>query len=140
MSMVGDRQGKCVNIGNCGLADKREPVVAKAGQDFVCPECGKSLIAAMPAATAASPKRNAVWVIAIVVLLLLVGGGLLLRGKAPAESARQTETVQPGVSAAMPPVPAVTAPAAAAAPAVPATEGGDCSATHGQAGLCAKSR
>ena len=67
MTMVGDRQGKCVNIGNCSLADKREPIVAKAGQDFVCPECGKSLIAAMPVATAASPKRNAALVIAIVV-------------------------------------------------------------------------
>ena len=137
MNMVDGRQGKCVNIGNCSLADKREPVVAKAGQDFVCPECGKSLIAAMPAATAASPKRTAVWVIAIVVLLLLVGAGLLLRGRAPAESAQQTETVKPGVPAALPAVPSVPA---AAAPAVPATEGGDCSATHGQAGLCAKSR
>ena len=133
--MVGDRQGKCINIGNCSLADKREPIVAKAGQDFVCPECGKSLIAAMPAAATASPKRNAALVIAIVVLLLLLGGGgLLLRGGSRTESARQAEPVKPGVPAATSSVPT------AAATAVPPTEGGDCSATHGQVGLCARTR
>ena len=132
--MVGDRQGKCVNIGNCSLADKREPIVAKAGQDFVCPECGKSLIAAMPAAATGAPKRNALVIVAIVVLLMLLGGGLLLRGGSRTESARQAEPVKPGIPAATPSVPA------AAAPAVPPTEGGDCSATHGQVGLCARTR
>ena len=129
--MVGDRQGKCVNIGNCSLADKREPIVAKAGQDFVCPECGKSLIAAMPAAAAASPKRNAVLVIAIVVLLVLLAGGLLLRGGSRTASERPAEPVRTSVPAPAP-VPA--------APAAPAAEGGDCSTTHGQVGLCAKTR
>ena len=133
--MVGDRQGKCVNIGNCSLADKREPIVAKAGQDFVCPECGKSLVAAMPVATAASPKRNAALVIAIVVLLLLLGGGWLLRNAWQGGSTRQADPVESRATAPAP-VPAAPAPAAAVVP----TEGGDCSSTHGQVGICSKTR
>ena len=134
--MVGDRQGKCVNIGNCSLADKREPIVAKAGQDFVCPECGKSLIAAMPAAATGAPKRNALVIVAIVMLLILLGGGLLLRGGSRTETARQAEPARPGVPA---PAPLPPAPARAATAAPPA-EGGDCSTTHGQAGICDKAR
>ena len=132
--MVGDRQGKCVNIGNCSLADRREPIVTKAGQDFVCPECGKSLIAAMPAAAAGAPKRNAVVIIVVVLLLLLIAGGLLLRGRSHTDSTPPAETARP--SAPVPP-PAAPAPAATAAP---AAEGGDCSDTHGQVGICAKAR
>lgn len=52
--MAGERAGKCVNIGNCSLADKRETIVTEPGRDFVCPECGKGLIAAMSIATAGS--------------------------------------------------------------------------------------
>ena len=75
--MAGDRQGRCVNVGNCSLADKRELITTKPGQDFVCPECGKGLILAT-AATA--PRRSNVAARAgIGIILALVAGGLALR-------------------------------------------------------------
>jgi phosphate transport system substrate-binding protein len=45
--MNGERYGKCVNIGNCALADKRASIKVLAGQDFVCSECDKGLVAAV---------------------------------------------------------------------------------------------
>ena len=65
---MADRMGKCVNIGNCSLADKRQPIAVKPGSDFVCPECGKGLITAIGDPTSSgSSRRNAI----------LAGGGLL---------------------------------------------------------------
>lgn len=110
--MFGDRSGKCVNIGNCSLADKREVIVAKAGRDFVCSECGKSLIALTPATAGSSSRRNAILGIGAVALFGLIGGGVALRscsgpGDNSAETtspARSTTVASaPGVS--VPPVP-----------------------------------
>jgi phosphate transport system substrate-binding protein len=36
--------GRCLNIGNCGIANSTEPVQLLESDDFVCPECGKSLV------------------------------------------------------------------------------------------------
>ena len=77
--MAGERQGKCVNIGNCSLADKRETITTKAGQDFVCPECGKGLVLATSAVSAPNPTRRNAIVLGGVALLALAGGGLALR-------------------------------------------------------------
>ena len=95
--MVGDRSGKCVNIGNCSLADKREAIVAKAGQDFVCPECGKSLIALTATPASRSSRRNLILGIGVVALLGLVGGGAALRGCSSTtdDSARATPSPPP---------------------------------------------
>ncbi|UAJ08882.1 substrate-binding domain-containing protein [Glacieibacterium megasporae] len=79
--MAGERQGKCVNIGNCSLADKRETITTKAGQDFVCPECGKGLVLSTSSASASSPnptRRNAL-ILGGVAVLALAGAGLALR-------------------------------------------------------------
>jgi len=69
--MAGERRGKCVNIGNCSLADKREIIDVKPGADFVCTECGKGLIVAGPSGGDGIPK----WAIAagLAVLLLVAG-------------------------------------------------------------------
>ena len=74
---AGERTGKCINIGNCSLADKREIIVTKPGTDFVCPECGKSLLAAPSAVTSGGGGSRLPLIIgSIVALLLLVAGAL----------------------------------------------------------------
>ena len=40
---MGIRQGKCINFGNCSNADSRKTLDIADGQDFVCPECGRTL-------------------------------------------------------------------------------------------------
>jgi len=36
--------GRCLNIGNCGIANSTEPVKLRESDNFVCPECGKLLV------------------------------------------------------------------------------------------------
>jgi phosphate transport system substrate-binding protein len=37
------RKGQCQNFGLCGTADQRIELTFASGEDFVCPECGRSL-------------------------------------------------------------------------------------------------
>src|SRR5271163_225613 len=37
------RQGKCINFGRCGIADRRQIVTTVPGQPLVCPECHRAL-------------------------------------------------------------------------------------------------
>jgi hypothetical protein len=39
------RTGKCINFGGCSKADSREVMTVPDGNEFVCPECEKSLMA-----------------------------------------------------------------------------------------------
>ena len=129
--MVGDRSGKCVNVGNCGLADKRQPLIVKAGQDFVCPECGKSLVAATSVASGNSSRRQAMLTVGGVALLLaLAGGGFAVRSCSNAASAVKTTPVEPVRASPAPSVPATAIDAASG------VQGGDCSESHQRVGVC----
>lgn len=101
---AGERIGKCFNIGNCSLADKREPVTVKAGQDFACPECGKSLIAGPPEPVGTGGGgggRTPLLIGGLLVLLALLGlggwlGGLFgNRSTETTATATTTETTTP---------------------------------------------
>lgn len=76
MAAAGERAGKCINIGNCSLADKREVIVTEPGRDFVCPECGKSLLASTSTPTRSGSNRLPLFIGVGLLILLLVGGGL----------------------------------------------------------------
>lgn len=90
---MADRVGRCVNIGNCSLADKRQPVAVPPGSDFVCPECGKGLITALgDAAPSGGNRRNALIVGGTVLVLALIGGAAGLR------SCSRTASPDPGVT------------------------------------------
>jgi hypothetical protein len=39
------RTGKCINFGGCNKADSQEVITIPDGDDFVCPDCEKSLVA-----------------------------------------------------------------------------------------------
>ena len=73
---AGERTGKCINIGNCSLADKREVIVTKPGTDFVCPECGKAVLAMSAAPTPGRSTRLPLIVGAALLVLLLISVGL----------------------------------------------------------------
>jgi phosphate transport system substrate-binding protein len=97
---AGERKGKCVNIGNCALADKREIIVAKPGTDFVCPECGKSLIAVLVETERPRQSRGPLLVLVGLVALALLGGAFALKSCRAPESTEPTAAgpivVQPG--------------------------------------------
>ncbi len=57
------RKGKCINFGNCKIADAKEIVEVNLGDEFVCPECGGMLVEER-----SKPKWN--W--------LVIGGGIIL--------------------------------------------------------------
>ena len=129
--MVGERQGKCVNIGNCSLADKREPIVTTAGQDFVCPECGKSLLAATSPAGNSS-RRNAIAVMVGLAVVALGGSGFALRSCAENKSIAKPESRMPS------PVVTNESSVPIKKTGVPPVESGDCSEKHQGVGICAK--
>jgi len=38
------RKGKCINFGNCNIADTKENVEVNLGDEFICSECGGMLV------------------------------------------------------------------------------------------------
>ena len=114
--MAGERIGKCVNIGNCSLADKREPVAVPAGKDFVCSECGKSLIAPTNREVNSASRRTMV-VIGCAALIALGAALFTMRGCSPP-----------------PPTPIVTDPGRNVD--APGPKTGDCLEAHQRVGVC----
>ena len=77
---MADRMGRCVNIGNCSLADKRQPIAVQPGSDFVCPECGKGLITTLgDPVSPGGNRRNALFVGGGLLALALISGAVGLR-------------------------------------------------------------
>lgn len=77
---MADRVGRCVNIGNCGLADKRQPITVAPGGDFACPECGKGLVATLGGEAAGGRSaRGAIVAVAVSIVLILLIAVLGLR-------------------------------------------------------------
>jgi phosphate transport system substrate-binding protein len=89
------RQGKCIDFGNCTLADKRELIQVPDGAEFVCPECGRALTPVQRESSGGGRWK----ILAGVVLLLLLLGGFgifhLLSGPST-PSGPQTPPVDPG--------------------------------------------
>ena len=97
---AGERTGKCINIGNCALADKREIIVTKPGTDFICPECGKALLAGA-VGDGGGKRRTPLPLIAggiLLALLLIASAVYFLRGpKTAAADAGDPVVVADGV-------------------------------------------
>ncbi len=75
------RVGRCVNIGNCASADTRKTIQVPVGADFVCPECGKSLVT-LQGPVGPAGRGVPAWAIAagVVVALGLAGLAVLSFG------------------------------------------------------------
>lgn len=67
------RLGRCVNFGNCPLADGREPIEVAESEDFVCPgaECGRPL----QDSSDKPAGRSLTKLVPAVLALALLGGG-----------------------------------------------------------------
>ncbi|HNF67181.1 MAG TPA: hypothetical protein PK144_15495, partial [Plasticicumulans sp.] len=104
--MTAARTGLCVNVGNCPSANARKVVPVAPGQDFVCPDCGKSLVVYQPA-----KKGAQALIIAAAAGVVLALGGVgwwLYRADAEheataaaqqAEAARQAEAQRQAAAA-----------------------------------------
>jgi phosphate transport system substrate-binding protein len=68
------RTGKCINFGLCNKADSKELLTTAEGEEFVCPECGKSL---RPSEVPRSPFPVKIVVGILGVVLLAVLGYFL---------------------------------------------------------------
>lgn len=131
MTSLTGKSGKCSNFGNCSLADARTSIVVSNGQDFVCTECGKSLLLT-DAGQQAGGSSKALTIGAIVLALLLaigIGWWLTSGKKVPESPAPSVMTEQPQAL----PLPAPTAEEPGPST-VPVT--GDCSPADASAGLC----
>jgi hypothetical protein len=63
------KKGQCINFGNCPKADSKEVIEVKLGDDFICPECGGTLVE-LP------PQKNHLKLILIIAgAVLALGGG-----------------------------------------------------------------
>lgn len=127
MASLTGKSGKCSNFGNCSLADARTTIEVPNGMDFVCTECGKSLLLTDPGPQGAGNSR-ALAVGALLLVLLLAAGGIgwsLMSGKkAPAPEPA------PPVAIEQPQAPPKAEPAAQP----PVT--GNCSEADERVGLC----
>lgn len=86
MALASGKSGKCSNFGNCTLADTRQTIEVPMGLDFVCNECGKTLVPSGAASTSGSLKRPVAIGAVLLALVLAAGAGAwsLLGGKTPA--------------------------------------------------------
>lgn len=78
--------GRCLNIGNCDIANSMSVVEVDESAEFICTECGKPLVASQ-AANNGSNKKIAMWLVGIGLLASAAGGvfGLsnILRPRVP---------------------------------------------------------
>ena len=124
MASISGKSGKCSNFGNCSLADARTTIEVPSGLDFVCTECGKTLLLTDTGTKGGNSKALAVG--ALLLVLLLAAGGIawsLLAGK-------KTPDPAPPVAIELPKNPPQAEPTAQP----PIT--GNCSEADERAGLC----
>ena len=62
------KRGQCINFGICSKANSKEILEVKVGEDFICPECGGSLVEV-------KDTPFLWWIMAVAAALLLLGGG-----------------------------------------------------------------
>ena len=135
LSGLSGKSGKCSNFGNCSIADARTTVETLSGMDFVCTECGKTLL--LTDSGGKSGNSRALVVGLLLLVLLLAAGGIawsLFSGK-------KNPAVATAPAAAVAPPPVVETPRSlpqVEAPARPLS--GTCSAADEKVGLCRTGR
>jgi len=108
------KNGICVNIGNCDNANQKKVLEIGAGQDFVCPQCGKSLNIYSPPKGKSAAVMMVIGLVALLIVLV-IGWRMFAGGKEPVPSRTPP---QPATAPATPP-PAATAPPAVVTPPAP---------------------
>lgn len=117
------KSGLCMNVGNCTNANQHKVLEIGVGEDFVCPECHKSLLVYTP--------KKALPVVALVAggLLLVValaGVGWWMYTKPAADDvAPPVPVVETKPAPEVAPPPAPVQPVQPVAPAEPAAQSAD---------------
>jgi hypothetical protein len=131
------KSGKCSNFGNCSLADARTTVQVPTGMDFVCTECGKSLLMTDMGDSSGGVGNKMALIGAAVAAVVLAAGGAWYFLK---DRSKPTPPPPPPSVATPAPAP-VPAPEPVAAPTPPAPPiTGHCSDADAKAGLCRKAQ
>lgn len=112
------KNGICVNIGNCDNANQKKVLEIGTGQDFVCPQCGKSLIIYSPPKGKSAAMMAVIGLVALLIVLV-IGWRMFAGDKEPASLPAPPPTAAP----ATPPAPVPATPPAASTPTVPASSG-----------------
>lgn len=112
------KNGICVNIGNCDNANQKKVLEIGTGQDFVCPQCGKSLIIYSPPKGKSAAMMAVIGLVALLIVLV-IGWRMFAGDKEPASLPAPPPTAAP----ATPPAPVAATPPAASTPTVPASSG-----------------
>jgi hypothetical protein len=125
------RIGRCANELFCSIASAGEDVLARDGEAFVCPKCGKPLFDG-PAAQGRTAQRAVL--IGVAVVTLTAGGFIIGRGLVvgpPAQTPEPAQMIRPASVASVAAAPQATppgtpptttpAPAPLAQPAAPST-------------------
>lgn len=71
MASAPGKSGKCSNFGNCNLADTRQTIVVPLGLDFVCSECGKTLIGSGASHEGSSSTRKNGIIVGVLMALVM---------------------------------------------------------------------
>jgi phosphate transport system substrate-binding protein len=89
------KYGRCANYGECTLADSHK-VIDSTEDNFVCPECGKPLRAAVGGSDSGSGASGGLklpkWLLPVALLLLLLGGGSLAAWQLGVFAPKQPDT------------------------------------------------
>lgn len=97
------KSGKCSNFGNCTLADSRQTIEVLTGLDFVCSECGKTLMASGAGNESASSLKKPAIIGGVLLALVLAAGGVawsLFGSKPQVASAPAATSTAPDPAAA----------------------------------------
>ncbi|MBL8398587.1 MAG: hypothetical protein JNL84_10680 [Candidatus Accumulibacter sp.] len=111
------KNGICVNIGNCDNANQKKVLEIGTGQDFVCPQCGKSLIIYSPPKGKSAAMMAVIGLVALLIVLV-IGWRMFAGDKEPASLPAPPPTAAPATPPAVP-----ATPPAASTPTVPASSG-----------------
>jgi len=84
-----DRTGRCVNFGNCAIANQKQTIVMPSGLELKCPECGRSLV---EVTASRSGSRGPIAAVVITFLLLGAAAVLLWRNMRPGDRERAPES------------------------------------------------
>lgn len=74
---MADRQGKCINFGNCSKADNKEIISIPVGADFVCPEPGCEMELVLIPSNSGWVRKYRLQILVGVLVIVLASGGLI---------------------------------------------------------------
>ena len=86
-----DRTGRCVNFGNCTIANQKQTITMPTGLELKCPECGRALVEVTGAKASSSTGP-----ILVAAVLLGLAGWWFLQTRSKPSTSSSTQTTSSG--------------------------------------------